>query len=137
MKETKNSFLGRGWAFPPAFNEEMRTLEMVEDDEDIKQSLRIILDTIPGERIMSPTFGCSIRNFVFELNDPTHITMLKDAVYDALLFNEPRIKIGEIEITDDTEIHGLIHINVHYTTIITNTRSNMVFPFYIKEGTNL
>lgn len=137
MKDKNNSFLGRGWAFPPAFNYEMGTLEMAENEEDIDQSLRIILGTIPGERVMLPTFGCGIRKFVFESNDPTHISMMKDAIYDAILFNEPRIKLEKIEIKDDTQIFGLLHIHISYTIIITNTRSNMVYPFYFKEGTNL
>jgi uncharacterized protein len=137
MKKEYDSFLGRGWAFPPAFNYDRGTLETVEDEEDIRQSIHLILGTIPGERVMFPGFGCSIRNFVFESNDPTHITMLKDAVYDALLYNEPRIKIEKIEIKDETFEKGLILIHITYTIIITNTRNNMVFPFYFKEGTNL
>lgn len=137
MADKNESFLGRGWSFPPAFNYDMGTLETVIDEEDIKQSLEIILGTIPGERVMFPTFGCVIRKFVFESNDPTQISMLKDAIYDAILFNEPRIKLEKIEIEDDTQRFGLMHIKVFYTIIITNTRSNVVFPFYFKEGTNL
>lgn len=137
MADKNESFLGRGWSFPPAFNYDMGTLETVIDEEDIKQSLEIILGTIPGERVMFPTFGCAIRKFVFESNDPTQISMLKDAIYDAILFNEPRIKLEKIEIEDDTQRFGLMHIKVFYTIIITNTRSNVVFPFYFKEGTNL
>lgn len=148
MKENDDSFLGRGWAFPPAFNYETGTLETVENEEDIKQSLNIILGTIPGERVMFPTFGCGIRKFVFETNDPTQMSMLKDAIYDAILFNEPRIKLEKIEIKDETLLektgikdktytNGAIHIHIFYTVIITNTRSNVVFPFYFKEGTNL
>jgi len=137
MNEKNDSFLGRGWAFPPAFNFELGTVETVAAEEDIRQSLRIIIETIPGERIMFSTFGCGIRKFVFESNDPTHMSMLKDSIYDALLYNEPRIKLEKIDITDDTHAFGLIHIHIFYTIIITNTRSNMVFPFYIKEGTNL
>lgn len=137
MADKNESFLGRGWSFPPAFNYDMGTLETVIDEDDIKQSLEIILGTIPGERVMFPTFGCVIRKFVFESNDPTQISMLKDAIYDAILFNEPRIKLEKIEIEDDTQRFGLMHIKVFYTIIITNTRSNVVFPFYFKEGTNL
>jgi uncharacterized protein len=137
MKETKDSFLGKGWAFPPAFNDELGTVEMVEDEEDIRQSVRIILGTIPGERIMFPSFGCGIRMFVFESNDPTHLSMLKDTIYDALLYNEPRIKLDRIDIVDDTQMNGLLHIHILYTIIITNTRNNMVIPFYLSEGTNL
>jgi uncharacterized protein len=143
MKEQNTSFLGTGWAFPPKFNFEMGKVETVIDEEDIRQSLRIILGTIPGERIMFPTFGCGIRKFVFESNDPTQISMLKDAIYDAILYHEPRIKLEKIEIKDDTQIkeniqlEGLIHIHIYYTVIITNTRSNLVYPFYLKEGTNI
>ncbi len=137
MKKEYDSFLGRGWAFPPAFNYDRGTLETVEDEEDIRESIRLILGTIPGERVMFPGFGCSIRKFVFESNNPTQISMLKDAVYDALLYNEPRIKVEQIEIKDETYEKGLIHINIFYTVIITNTRNNMVYPFYFKEGTNL
>jgi len=137
MKEKNDSFLGKGWAFPPAFNYDMGTLEMVTDVEDIEQSIRIIIGTIPGERVMFPTFGCGIRKFVFESNDPTHRSMLKDAIYDALLYNEARIKIEKIELKDDTQEHGIINIHLFYSIIITNTRNNMVFPFYFKEGTNL
>lgn len=137
MDERSSSFLGKGWAFPPEFNYEMGTVETVNDEEDIRQSLRIILGTIPGERVMFPTFGCGIRKFVFESNDPTQISMLKDAIYDAILYHESRIKLDTIDIKDDTEIHGKIHIHLFYTVIITNTRSNMVYPFYLKEGTNI
>lgn len=137
MADKNESFLGRGWAFPPAFNYERGTLETVEDELDIKQSLGIILGTIPGERVMFPTFGCGIRQYVFEANSPTQISMLKDAIYDAILFNEPRIKLNKIEIEDDKQNYGLMHIKINYTVIITNTRSNMVYPFYFKEGTNL
>jgi phage baseplate assembly protein W len=137
MNKKNNSFLGRGWAFPPAFNFDLGTTELVEDEVDIKQSISIILGTIPGERVMQPVFGCGIRNFVFESNDPTHKTMLKDAIYDALLYNEPRIKVDEINIEDDTQEFGRFKIHVLYTVIITNTRNNIVYPFYFTEGTNL
>ena len=137
MKEKHNSFLGQGWAFPPAFNYERGTTELVENDKDIEESLKIILGTIPGERVMFPTFGCPVRKFVFESNSATQKTMLKDAVYDALLFNEPRIKVEKLEITDETLEQGLLNIHISYTIIITNTRNNVVFPFYFKEGTNL
>jgi phage baseplate assembly protein W len=137
VKENNNSFLGKGWAFPPGFNFEMGTVETSEKEEDIRQSLKIILGTIPGERVMFPTFGCGIREFVFESNGPTQIRMMKDAIYDAILYNEPRIKVEQIDIKDDTQKYGLIHIHIFYTIIITNTRNNVVFPFYLKEGTNL
>lgn len=137
MNNKGDSFLGRGWGFPPSFNVATGTIEMAEDEKDIEQSLHIILGTIPGERVMFPSFGCGIRKFVFESNDPTHITMLKDVIYDAILYNEPRVKVEKIEAHHDVASNGLLQVHISYTVIITNTRNNIVFPFYFKEGTNL
>lgn len=136
------SFLGRGWAFPPSFNHERGTVEMAEDEQDIEESIAIIINTIPGERIMLPEFGCHIRSYVFESNDATYMSMLKDAIYDALLYYEPRIKDISIEIEPnnprtDPQKDGYVIIRIAYGIIITNTRNNMVIPFYKDEGTNL
>jgi len=137
MEDKNKSFLGRGWAFPPAFSKDNNSLEMVEKVDDIEQAIRIILGTIPGERIMFPSFGCGIHKYVFETRDATHMTMLRDAVYDALLYNEPRIKVESIDLEEDIDTEGLIKIYIVYKVIITNSRSNMVFPYYLKEGTNI
>lgn len=142
MEDKENLFLGRGWAFPPAFDDERCTVHMVAAEKDIEQSLNIIINTIPGERIMRPEFGCSIKDYVFETNDPTYMRMLKDAVYDALLYNEPRIKDIKIDLIpadleDEPHKDGYLYIEVTYTVISTNTRNNMVIPFYKEEGTSL
>lgn len=145
MDTKDHSFLGQGWAFPPAFNKQLQTVELVAGEQDIEESIRIIIDTIPGERFMFPRFGCGIRKYVFESNDPTQMTMLKDAVYRALLYNEPRIKIDTIEVADALSgfehkrgrLDGKIYLHISYTVIITNSRSNVVFPFYFEQGTNI
>ncbi len=138
----RTSFLGRGWAFPPSFNHNRGTVEMAEDEKDIEESIYIIINTIPGERIMFPEFGCHIRSYVFESNDATYMSMLKDAIYDALLFYEPRIKDINIKIEPndpqiDPQKKGYVFVHIEYGIIITNTRNNMVIPFYKEEGTNL
>ncbi|MDN3663820.1 GPW/gp25 family protein [Algibacter miyuki] len=136
MEDINKSFLGRGWAFPPAFIKENNSLEMTENEKDITQAIRIIIGTIPGERLMVPEFGCSIHKYLFETRDPTHMTMLRDAVYDALLYHEPRIKNIEINIKEG-DADGVINLHIDYTIIITNSRSNMVLPYYLNEGTNI
>ncbi len=146
MKDNTDLFLGKGWAFPPVFDKYSQTVHMVANEEDIKESIHIILGTIPGERLMFPQFGCGIRKFIFESNDPTQMTMLKDTVYLALLYNEPRIKVEDIEVhetinasnsEDIGRLNGKIYLHISYTVIITNTRNNMVYPYYLNEGTNL
>ncbi len=137
MEESTKTFLGKGWAFPPSFEMDSKWVEMVEGEEDIQQSIRIILGTIPTERVMVPKFGCDLLSFVFETNDPTYLTLLKDTISDALLYFEPRIKVKEIKFGKEKLQEGILTIFIDYTVIITNSRSNMVYPFYFKEGTNL
>ncbi|WP_113922145.1 GPW/gp25 family protein [Cognataquiflexum aquatile] len=137
MDQSEKSFLGKGWAFPPAFDIDSKTVLLVSEEKDIEQSIRIILGTIPGERIMNPKFGCDLIKHVFETTNATSITILKDLVYDALLFYEPRIKSEKINIITDKIMEGKLLIHISYRVIITNTRSNIVFPYYLTEGTNL
>jgi uncharacterized protein len=131
------SFLGTGWHFPPTFSEKGKQVQLSSDQEDIEQSIRIILSTIPGERLMRPEFGCGIHRFVFEKQDSAFINGLNHLIDKALLNYEPRVNFNEAVVADRNDLDGILHIEISYTIIITNTRHNMVFPFYLLEGTNL
>jgi phage baseplate assembly protein W len=130
------SFLGTGWSFPPTFRREWYGVEMVSDEENVKKCIQIILQTITGERVMLPTFGCNLQPFVFEPMNVPNIAMIEKIVKDALTYHEPRIIVGELTSTP-TQEQGLLEINIEYTIIVTNTRYNYVFPFYMKEATNI
>ena len=130
------SFLGTGWSFPPTFRREWYGVEMISDEENVRKSIQIILQTITGERIMLPTFGCNLQPYVFEPMNVPNIAMIEKIVKDALTFHEPRIIVGELTSTPNHE-QGLLEINIEYTIIVTNTRYNYVFPFYMKEATNI
>lgn len=131
------SFLGTGWGFPPRFEKEGKATRMVSNEEDIAESIRIILSTQPGERLMRPDFGCNLRQFVFERQDSSFINGLNHIIYHALLNFEPRVNFIDATIVNREDVDGILHIQVNYTIIITNTRHNVVFPFYLLEGTNL
>jgi phage baseplate assembly protein W len=137
MEPLIQSFLGTGWSFPPAFDKINHRVLMVSDTEDIAESIRIILSTTPGERLMQPKFGCNLKKLVFESIDTTLIAKLNHLIYHALLDFEPRINFLAAEIIDRDELNGILHIQVNYSIIITNTRHNIVFPFYLLEGTNI
>ena len=132
------SFLGIGWAFPPAFDRTSGTVQMVKDEDDIDQSLHILLSTSVGERVMQPLYGCNLRDYQFEPVNVTFLGFLTDLVSRAILIFEPRIVVQEIKITppdDDAEIRGgKITINVDYVIAGTNTRRNFVYPFYLTEA---
>ena len=137
MAEELNSFLGRGWSFPPSFNPYTHSVSMSSDIEDIEESIRIILNTFPGERIMQPEFGCYLKRLVFEKVDEELVNRISDTVSKALLNFEPRIRFINIEMVEHDAFNGKLMLRLFYSLIITNTRHNIVFPFYLNEGTNV
>jgi phage baseplate assembly protein W len=130
------SFLGTGWGFPPEFSMQSRAVRMVSDDDDIRESLRILLSTNPGERVMWPAFGCGLRARVFDPLSEGMLTEIRDLVERAVLFFEPRITLDSVDIAIRDAAGGILDINLSYTVRTTNTRSNMVYPFYFLEATN-
>jgi phage baseplate assembly protein W len=138
MADDVKSFLGTGWAFPPTFVKQPTQVQMRSEKEDIYESIYIILSTIPGERIMQPEFGCDLNRLAFEINDSTLIATFDHLIYNALLNFEPRVNYIDTQIIDRNQLDGVLHLQVNFTIIITNTRHNIVYPFYLQgEGTNV
>lgn len=134
--EDNNSFLGRGWAFPVSFLLGGSTVEMVEDEEDIKQSLRVLLSTMRRERVLLPDFGVDLKDMVFEPLTTSTATSISSRIERAILFYEPRIILDRVNYRQDTN-EGIIRVDIEYTIVATNTRTNLVFPFYFNEGTDI
>lgn len=139
MVDSDKAFLGIGWGFPPEFHKHADTLEvkMVAEEEDISESLRILLSTIPGERVMQPDYGCGLHAMVFENIEESTVTALKDVIERAVLFYEPRITLENIDVNTEDELEGRLKIQLNYTVRATNTRSNIVYPFYYLEGSQV
>lgn len=131
------SFLGTGWKFPPSFSPETKKVMLSSDEIDIAESLHILLSTQLGERLMRPEYGCNLRKFIFERQDTAFITGLNKTIGQAILNYEARIDFIDAKVITRNDADGIIHIEINYRIIITNTRHNMVFPFYLLEGTNL
>lgn len=137
MVQYKDSFLGKGWNFPPLFRKTDKPTVMVEDEEDIFQSLGIILRTLPGERMHRFDFGCGIHHFVASGMSLTEQTMMKDVIRRAVLMYEPRVTLTDVVFDMTREAEGIMDIRLDYTVRKTNARSNMVYPFYLREGTDI
>lgn len=129
------SFLGRGWAFPPAFDNGTGEARLVQAEEDIAESLRILMETRPGERIMHPNYGCRLHDLVFEPMNSETEAEIEVAISRAILFFEPRIKLGAVIVDVRAALEGHLAVTLNYTVVETNERHNMVFPFYLTEGT--
>ena len=129
-------FLGQGWSFPPAFSRGGAEVETVAGIEDVHQSLRILLSTLPGERVMQESFGCDLESVLFEEVDQGLINTVTRLVTNAILDHEPRIELDRIDVEETVASAGgrALRLAIHYTILGTNSRFNMVFPFYLDEA---
>ncbi|NIG53824.1 GPW/gp25 family protein [Chitinophaga sp. Cy-1792] len=132
-----NSFLGRGWSFPPEFNNNTGSVLMLEDIDDIYSSLQILLTTATGERIMQPGYGCDMQEFLFEPMDTGMQTLMMEKIDTAVLFYEPRIKVDTLELDTSNIWAGVVFIKLNFIVKTSNSRFNFVFPFYLQEGTEI
>ena len=135
-KRNQAGFLGSGWAFPPAFTRGPQSIVMVRDEEDIRQSLEILLTTSVGERFLRPEYGCDLRRYLFEPLDEGLVAYIRDLVGNAILYHEPRIRLTDLTLTTWAD-EGTLLIELEYIIRTTNSRRNFVFPFYKNEGTDV
>lgn len=125
-----NEFLGRGWSFPIAVDDGS-IVELGEDDK-VAQAIENILRTAPGERVTRPDFGCGIHDLVFESLSNDMLGRVISAVSSALATWEPRIDVLEVTPQQDDDDPNRLLIEIDYRIRSTNSRSNLVFPFYLQ-----
>jgi len=126
------AFLGRGFAFPVGVDSG-GAMALAEYEVDIRQAIRIILDTERGERVMRPDFGAGLRALLFEPLNMHTFALARHRVEQALIVWEPRIDSIEVLVSADPP-RGVMTINVRYRVRSTNTFYNLVYPFYVQEG---
>lgn len=129
----QHRFLGTGWTFPVQ-TDARGAIELSSDEADIREAIRIILGTAPGERVMRPEFGCGIQNFAFTTVNTTTVSLVENTVREALVRWEPRIDVGRVEASTAELGEGRLLIRIEYTVRRTNNEFNLVYPFYFEEG---
>jgi phage baseplate assembly protein W len=127
------AFLGVGWQFSPCVAPDGR-IALARYEEDIRQAILIILGTDLGERVMRPDFGAGLNDFVFEGVNATTMHLLQTRVQEALVQWEPRIDVVDVSVTGDPNEHNKLLIALTYRVRATNTQFNLVYPFYLEEG---
>ena len=130
----RKDFLGRGWNMPVELDPRTGRVLSVAYEEDIRQSIFIILETAPGERVMRPNFGCGIHELVFTALDSTAIQRIRSLVEEALRRCEARIDVLCVTVDEEVTIDGQLLIEIEYRVRKTNQTGNLVFPFYFREG---
>src|SRR3954467_5075051 len=123
----RKDFLGRGWAMPVELDPRTGRVASVAYEDDIRQSIRIILETAPGERVMRPNFGCGIHELVFAAIDSTMIQRIISEVQEALRRCEARIDVLGVVVAEEPTQQGKLLVEVEYRVRRTNQTGNLVF----------
>lgn len=126
-------FLGVGTRFPLALDDTGQ-LALAEYEDSVRQSILVILGTAKGERVMRPDFGCGIHDLVFATVSASTIGRVIREVREALLRLEPRIDVLQVDVRRGDTSNVLL-IDIDYEVRATNTAFNLVYPFYLQQGT--
>lgn len=129
----KNTFLGSGWSFPITFNAHNATVDMVSNDACIEQNMIMLLSTRQGERLMYPAYGHQLYQMIYEDIDETLLYRMKEHIYYIFMIHEPRVTLEDVAITFKDEKENIIYIELQYLIRETNTRTNLVYPYYLIE----
>jgi phage baseplate assembly protein W len=136
MKKAK-SFLGQGWAFPPEFLQDINSVALSDEEDNIRQNLHILFSTQCGERFMNSGYGTILQSLLFDDPDANMYSAIQETIRDAVILYEPRVKLEDVQIESDPQDQSKIMIAVSYTVVTNNSRRNFVYPFHLIEGTNL
>jgi phage baseplate assembly protein W len=128
-------FLGTGWSFPPTFNNGV--VAMTSDEDDIQASLHILFRTVPGERFLRPTYGLDMNELMFEPMSTTLRTFMIDRINTTILIHEPRIRVIDLRIDSPDPNDGTLRVFLEYEVRATNSRFNLVFPFYLTNSNEM
>ena len=126
----KNEILGKGWRFP-ILPDETGSLAYVGNDVNVEQSLRILFLTDLRERVMRADFGCQAPSLVFAPGSVQFLGLLETTVREAIRDWEPRVETESVIAEVDPEDETRITVQIRYVVRQTNTRNNLVFPFYL------
>jgi len=125
-------FLGQGWAFPLQFSPRGQ-MALAIGERDIEQSIRIILETVPGERVMRPEFGCRAKELLFAPRNAATQGLLVRYVEQAMARFEPRIDVLSVNVVNDPGRDGTWLVEINYSIKATHDTRSIVYPFYISE----
>ena len=130
---TDGDFRGNGWRFP-ILPDAGGSLGYIGLDDNVAQSVELLLRTATGERLMRPEFGTTAPDLVFEADSEQNLLRLEQALLDAIQRWEPRVEVDSVHAVPSLARDGLVEVTVTYRVLRTNTLRNLVFPFYLLSG---
>lgn len=123
-------FLGTGWAFP-VLPDPAGGLRYVSGEASIQDCLLVLLQTATGERVMRPDFGTTAPTVVFAPGSPANLRMLENSISDAIQAYEPRVELDSVVAEPTPGQENQVVVSVSYRIRRTNTKANLVLPYYL------
>jgi phage baseplate assembly protein W len=130
---SEGDFRGSGWRFPiqPGADGSLGYISL---DDNVAQSVELLLRTRAGERLMRPEFGTTAPSMVFDADSEQNLFRLERALSDAVRRWEPRVEVDQVHAERDPAGEGRVTVTVTYRILRTNTVRNLVFPYYLQSG---
>jgi phage baseplate assembly protein W len=125
------AIFGQGLALP-LLPDVSGALTVADGPEKVRQSIAIILDTEPGERVMRPGFGCGLRRFLMQPNTTATRAAMQREIETSLNAWEPRIKLDSVNVTPGND-PSLVLVQISYQHVRDGRRDNLVYPFYLAQ----
>lgn len=132
--DARKQWQGVGWAYPLRTDPETGRPALSRYEVDIRESIRILLGTARGERLMRPDFGCGIHELVFDVIDVAMLTRVETEVREAIVRYEARVELLGVAADPLHAADGELLVEVEYRVRQTNQSGNLVYPFYFREG---
>ena len=144
------AYLGRGWSFPPRWHastdeagndlkddidvdDRFACTQLSTGLDDIRQSIRIILGTRIGERVMEPDFGSRLYAYVFQPLVPRTCNLVASEVKRALLRWERRIINIDVQTNVSAQEVGRLDVDISFDIDTHRLRQNFIYPFYVQH----
>lgn len=130
----QNSILGTGMKFPPCVDRATGRFAVSSDQENVRDSIYLLLMTARGERLTAPGFGSNLAAYAFQTVDLTTVSMLERDIRRVLLDNEPRVADVAVEVQRSPNDFACLQVTIRYLLIDSQQPQNLVFPFYIADA---
>jgi phage baseplate assembly protein W len=124
MMADEGRIFGRGVAFPPRVGPDGRIAFSV-GAENVRQSIRVILLTEPGERIMHPAFGGGLQRFLFQPNTAATHRLIEETIQVALGRSEPRLRLDAVDVGPDPAEDRAAIAMIRYTLVATGVADSV------------
>lgn len=124
MRTDARDLLGQGLAFPPRVGADGR-LALSAGEDNVRESMRIILLTEPGERVMREDFGAGLRRFLLEPSTVTTHALIRERIALTLARWEPRIVVEDVVVEPDEDDPRLVGVTVLFRLVATQAAGRL------------